>query len=57
MTQVIFAVRLIMYEAFIDGLVKMKDGVISKWILGKGYPELHCALLKIPVSVSLTRAY
>lgn len=27
------------YKDFIDGLVKRKDGVLSKWILGKGYPD------------------
>ena len=27
------------YKNFIDGLVKRKDGVLSKWILEKGYPD------------------
>lgn len=28
-----------LYKAFIDGLVKRKDGVLGKWIIGKGYPN------------------
>lgn len=28
-----------LYKAFIDGLVKRKDGVLCKWIIGKGYPN------------------
>ena len=27
-----------LYKAFIDGLVKRKDGVLCKWIIGEGYP-------------------
>lgn len=27
------------YKNFIDGLVKRKNGVLSKWILEKGYPD------------------
>ena len=27
------------YKAFIDGLVGLKDGVLSKWIFEKGYPN------------------
>ena len=28
-----------LYKDFIDGLVERKDGVLGKWILGKGYPN------------------
>ena len=28
-----------LYKAFIDGLVSRKNGVLSKWILEKGYPN------------------
>lgn len=28
-----------LYKAFIDGLVKRKDGVLGKWIIGNGYPN------------------
>ena len=28
-----------LYKSFIDGLVDLKDGVLSKWILEKGYPN------------------
>ena len=28
-----------LYKSFIDGLVGLKDGVLSKWILEKGYPH------------------
>lgn len=27
------------YKNFIDGLAARKNGVVSKWILGKGFPE------------------
>ncbi len=28
-----------LYKSFIDGLVSIKDGVLVKWILEKGYPD------------------
>ena len=28
-----------LYKSFIDELVGLKDGVLSKWILEKGYPH------------------
>ena len=29
------------YKNFIDGLVKRKNGVLSKWIMEKGYPNVE----------------
>ena len=33
------ATGLELYKSFIDGLVKRKNGVLGKWILGNGYPQ------------------